>query len=227
MLQVRNLVRFFHQTRVLDDLSFDIVRGEIAGLMGPSGGGKSTLLRCLQGLDQPDSGQIRCQGRTGLMFQDFQLFPHMSVLDNAIYMPRRVLGVPEDEARQQASRLLESLRLADRAYALPHQLSGGQKQRAALVRALMAKPDLLMCDEPSSALDAGSVDDMVALFRQVAAMGVTLLLSSHDQTFLLKLCTRILGLQKGRWGADIQAGPNGFSEDDQRTLASLFRDQPA
>jgi polar amino acid transport system ATP-binding protein len=176
------------------DLS--IVGNSIVGLAGPSGGGKSTLLRCIQGLEKPDSGTILCQGKVGFMFQDFQLFPHMTVLQNLLYAPR--LKDKSVAPRQRAEELLTHLKIASKADSFPDRLSGGQKQRVALARCLMTNPNVLLCDEPTSGLDVVTTSDIVSLLQTVRVMGVTMVLASHDLDFLTQISDRIIFLKGGR-----------------------------
>ena len=173
----------------------------IIGLAGPSGGGKSTLLRCLQGLESLDSGDIKYEGTRGFMFQDFQLFPHMTVLDNLIYAP--LLHTKNTTHKSRAIALLDELGIVDKYNAFPRNLSGGQKQRVALARSLMMQPDLLLCDEPTSGLDMAAIEDVISLLKSVKNKGVSMIIASHDLSFLTKLCSRVVILKDGDFIADI------------------------
>lgn len=201
MLSIVNLSKILRGQTILKDISLEIVPGSVVGLAGPSGSGKSTLLRCIQGLEQIDAGRLTCQGTTGFLFQDFQLFPHMSVLDNITYAPLHVLR--ETKAKENARQLLQQLNLEQIEDALPNQLSGGQKQRVALARTLAMHPDMLLCDEPTSGLDILSIQDVVRVLQKIKKMGVTLLIASHDLDFLSSIADRIVILKAGQLVADL------------------------
>ncbi|MDR2794558.1 MAG: ATP-binding cassette domain-containing protein [Holosporaceae bacterium] len=202
MLKVSNIRKQFNETLVLDNASFSVKKSDIVGLAGPSGGGKSTLLRCIQKLDTPDSGSIECNGRVGFMFQDFQLFPHLTVLENLTYAPS--LKEKKQNHLQHAHDMLKNLGIASKANTYPRHLSGGQKQRVALARSLMIKPDILLCDEPTSGLDVATTTDVVTLLESVCEMGVTMVIASHDLDFLTKISDRIILLNGGKIVVDIQ-----------------------
>lgn len=197
MLKLQNVSKHFNGLTILDNISLTIEKGSIVGLMGPSGCGKSTLLRCIQGFESYDKGSILCQEKVCLILQDFQLFPHMNVLDNITYGMKHVLKIPKKEAEIEALSLLKELGLEDKAYVMPHTLSGGQKQRVAILRAMASKADLLLLDEPTSALDAQSIGEVVQLIKKLNAMGLTLLVVSHDESFLKMITTTIYGLKQG------------------------------
>ena len=201
MLKINNLSKQFGSYQVVSDITFSVVAKSIIGLAGSSGGGKSTILRCIQKLETIDSGEIICSGQSGFMFQDFQLFPHMTVLENLIYAPK-LLNVNADHSLK-AIELLETLSISDKANAMPHQLSGGQKQRVALARSLMMQPQLLLCDEPTSGLDVATIEDVVVLLNTVRSMGVTMIIASHDLDFLTNIADRIIVLKAGRIVEDV------------------------
>lgn len=201
MLRINKACKSFGTTKIFAKLTLDLKPQSILGLAGPSGSGKSTLLRCIQQLEAIDSGTIDYTGNSGFMFQDFQLFPHMTVLDNLMYAPKRLNQTVNHE--EQAYALLNSLGINDKSLAYPHQLSGGQKQRVALARSLMMKPDLLLCDEPTSGLDLASIDEVVSLLNSVKALGITMIIASHDLEFLCKMADRIVVLKKGTLVADL------------------------
>jgi polar amino acid transport system ATP-binding protein len=217
MLSIINVSKTLRGQTVLKDISLDIARGSVVGLAGPSGSGKSTLLRCIQGLEKIDAGQLACQGTTGFLFQDFQLFPHMTVLDNITYAPIHVLREPY--AKDNARNLLKQLNLDQISDVLPGQLSGGQKQRVALARTLAMHPDMLLCDEPTSGLDILSIQDVAQVLQQVKKMGVTLLIASHDLEFLSCIADRIVILKAGRLVADLM--PKAW-EKDLNTLKGYY-----
>ncbi|OJU73452.1 MAG: amino acid ABC transporter ATP-binding protein [Alphaproteobacteria bacterium 40-19] len=193
MLKINNLCKLWGQNIILNDISLSIDSSKITGLAGPSGSGKSTLLRCIQKLDQPNKGHIEFQGQTGFMFQDFQLFPHMTVLSNLTYAPS--LRDPKKDWTQKALFLLQQLGLKDKRDCYPDTLSGGQKQRVALARSLMIDPDLLLCDEPTSGLDINTIQDVSKILRSLSGKG--LFIASHDLDFLTSLCDRIIILREG------------------------------
>ena len=201
MLRLSNVCKKFHNSLVLDDINIDIEKNSIVGLAGSSGSGKTTLLRCIQKLEVIDSGVIECDGELGFMFQDFQLFPHMTVLQNLIYAPR-ILDKEKNHSAH-AMRILTNLGVANKASEYPDKLSGGQKQRVALARSLMMHPDLLLCDEPTSGLDVATTLDVVSLLESVRSMGVTMIIASHDLDFLTKIADRIIILKNGKIIIDI------------------------
>ncbi|KTC75201.1 amino acid (glutamine) ABC transporter ATP binding protein [Legionella birminghamensis] len=202
MLHIHKLKKSFGSLQVFNDLSFSVKPNTIVGLAGASGSGKSTLLRCIQQLENPDSGAITVHGKTGFMFQDFQLFPHMTVLDNLIYAPR--LHYPSDNHTAKAKELLESLSLSEKMNMYPSRLSGGQQQRVALARTLMMQPDLLLCDEPTSGLDVVNTSEVSELLNIVRQLKVSMLIASHDLDFLTGIADRIILLKAGELLADIQ-----------------------
>lgn len=202
MLQVNQVSKQFAAMPVLNQVSFTIETQTVVGLAGPSGGGKSTLLRCIQGLESLDSGEINCAGKMGFMFQDFQLFPHMTVLQNLIYAPKLQNKAVNHE--ESALQLLTSLGIAEKAKAYPEQLSGGQKQRVALARSLMMQPKVLLCDEPTSGLDLATIEDVIHLLNSIKSMGVTMIIASHDLDFLSKMADRIVVLKGGKLVADVK-----------------------
>lgn len=202
MLQINAASKNFGSTKVLNQINLSIETQSVVGLAGPSGGGKSTLLRCIQGLETLDAGQINVTGKSGFMFQDFQLFPHMTVLENLTYAPK--LQNKSINHEEHAQSLLASLNIADKDAAFPQQLSGGQKQRVALARSLMMKPKLLLCDEPTSGLDLATIDEVVSLLNSIKTMGMTMVIASHDLDFLCKMADRIVVLKGGRLVADVK-----------------------
>lgn len=204
MLNINKVSKQFSNHKILDEVSFEIQQGNIVGLAGASGSGKSTLLRCIQGLEHPDSGEILYKGHCGFMFQDFQLFPHMTVMENLTYAPMKTLNYSKSQAQAKALELLTQLGIQERASFFPGKLSGGQKQRVALARSLMMQPDLLLCDEPTSGLDVATIQEVAQLLRTIYAMGVTILIASHDLDFLTQTAHRIILLKQGKIAADIE-----------------------
>lgn len=215
MLHIANASKHFGLTPVLNNINLILEPHQILGLAGPSGSGKSTLLRCIQQLEILDSGTITVAGKSGFMFQDFQLFPHMTVLKNLIYAPKLRLkalkqandnSLPENltQIQERAFNLLETLGIADKASCLPEQLSGGQKQRVALARSLMMSPSLLLCDEPTSGLDPAMIEEVVVLLKSIKTMGITMIIASHDLAFLTQIADRLVVLKGGQLIADIK-----------------------
>ena len=197
-ISLRNVTKSFGQHSVLDGVSLDIGTGQCVSLIGPSGSGKSTLLRCINLLEPIDDGEILLDGvdisvpgldpnpvrrRIGMVFQSYNLFPHMSVLQNITLSPVRALGVPKDQAVERARALLERFGLADKAASYPDQLSGGQQQRVAIVRALAVEPEVLLLDEITSALDPELVGEVLDVVRELKQSGMTLVLATHEMGF--------------------------------------------
>ena len=188
LIQVQNLGKSFGNIEVLKDITVDIYKGDVVFVVGPSGSGKSTFLRCLNRLEEPTKGHIYFEGtditdpktdidkhrqKMGMVFQQFNLFPHMDIMKNLTLAPMKLQGKSQQEAEAEAMRLLERVGLADRAHAYPSQLSGGQKQRIAIVRALCMKPDVMLFDEPTSALDPEMVGEVLNVMRDLAAEKMT------------------------------------------------------
>ena len=210
MVNVKNATKSLRGACVLEDLNLHISSREIVGLAGASGSGKSTLLRCIQGLELLDKGTIERPDHTGFMFQDFQLFPHMTVWENVLYAPLRT---KKSKALESAKELLYSLEILSQKDMYPHRLSGGQKQRAALARALMMNPELLLCDEPTSGLDPGTIRSVTHILKNVHEKGVALMIASHDLEFLGSICHRILMMRHGKIVLDISPQKEGFHEN--------------
>ncbi|WP_106817759.1 amino acid ABC transporter ATP-binding protein [Janibacter massiliensis] len=213
LLDVRGVRKAFGETLVLDDLDLSLDEGECVVLIGASGSGKSTLLRCIDLLEVVDDGTIHLDGqditdprvdadavraRMGVVFQQYNLFPHMSVLDNVVLAPVRVHGVPRAEARERATAMLERVGLAEKAHARPDDLSGGQQQRAAIARALVTDPRLLLLDEVTSALDPELVGEVLDLLRALRDEGRTMLLNTHEMGFARRVADRVCFLSGGR-----------------------------
>jgi polar amino acid transport system ATP-binding protein len=208
MLKIHDVCKTFKGTKILDHISIEIEKSSIFGLAGPSGSGKSTLLRCIQRLETPDCGLLECNGKTGFMFQDFQLFPHMTVLENLLYATKflaskDVYGEKSANYLCMARGMLKDLGIEEKEQSYPNSLSGGQKQRVALARSLMINPDILLCDEPTSGLDIATIQDVVQLLRSISETGVTMVIASHDLDFLTKISDRIVLLKKGKIAVDV------------------------
>lgn len=213
MISVKNLKKSFGDTVVLRDIDAEIHEGEVVVVVGSSGSGKSTFLRCLNLLEEPTAGCVIVDGQeltsgkidlnhlrqtVGMVFQSFNLFPHMSVIDNIKLAPKKLRKLSDRAATRLAKKLLEDVGLADRADAFPSQLSGGQKQRVAIARALAMEPKIMLFDEPTSALDPEMIDEVLDVIRQVADRGMTMVVVTHEMRFAREVGTRMLFLDKGR-----------------------------
>ena len=212
LIQVQNLGKSFGNIEVLIDITVDIYKGDVVFVVGPSGSGKSTFLRCLNRLEEPTKGHIYFEGtditdpktdidkhrqKMGMVFQQFNLFPHMDIMKNLTLAPMKLQGKSQQEAEAEAMRLLERVGLADRAHAYPSQLSGGQKQRIAIVRALCMKPDVMLFDEPTSALDPEMVGEVLSVMKQLANEGLTMVIVTHEMAFARDVSTRTIFMDKG------------------------------
>ena len=216
LIQVQDLKKHFTGTsaiKALDGVSVDIKKGEVVVVIGPSGSGKSTFLRCLNLLEVPTGGQILFNGvditdkscninlhrqKMGMVFQHFNLFPHMTILRNMTLAPIHVKHMPKAEAEQKAHALLERVGLGDRAEAYPIQLSGGQKQRVAIVRALMMEPEVMLFDEPTSALDPEMVGEVLEVMKELAQEGMTMVVVTHEMGFAREVGSRVLFMADGK-----------------------------
>ena len=212
MISVKNLRKSFHGTEVLKGITTEIDRGDVVCIIGPSGSGKSTFLRCLNRLETPDSGEILLDGvdlmdrktdldrqrrKMGMVFQQFNLFPHMTILKNLTVSPMMLKKTPQAEAEAKAMQLLERVGLADRAKDYPAQLSGGQKQRVAIVRALCMEPEVMLFDEPTSALDPEMVGEVLDVMRELAGSGMTMVVVTHEMGFAREVGNRVLFMDEG------------------------------
>ena len=211
-IHVTNLKKNFGKLEVLKDISMDVHEGEVVVLLGPSGSGKSTLLRCLNQLETATAGQIMIDGHDvtdkhtdinkvreniGMVFQHFNLFNHLTVLDNMTLAPVHLKLMSKEEAKAEAMRLLERVGLADKADAFPSQLSGGQKQRVAIARALEMKPDIMLFDEPTSALDPEMVGEVLAVMKELAHDGMTMVVVTHEIGFAREVASRVIFMEGG------------------------------
>ena len=212
LIKVENLCKSFGEVEVLKGINAEIKKGDVMVVIGASGSGKSTFLRCLNLLEEPTSGKILFEGtditdasvninlhrqKMGMVFQQFNLFPHMTILRNLTIGPTKLLKQSKSEAEQNAIKLLERVGLADRANAYPSQLSGGQKQRIAIVRALCMNPDVMLFDEPTSALDPEMVGEVLEVMKQLAAEGMTMVVVTHEMGFAREVGTDIVFVDEG------------------------------
>lgn len=213
LIKVENLHKAFGDVQVLNGIDTEITRGEVVVVIGPSGSGKSTFLRCLNLLEQPTAGHIYFEGhditdpklnidkhrqKMGMVFQHFNLFPHMTILKNLTIAPMKLLKLSEPDATERAMNLLKRVGLADRANAYPSQLSGGQKQRIAIVRALCMEPDVMLFDEPTSALDPEMVGEVLNVMKSLAEDGMTMVVVTHEMGFAKEVGSRIVFIDGGK-----------------------------
>ncbi|NGM85046.1 amino acid ABC transporter ATP-binding protein [Paenibacillus sp. 7124] len=219
MISVRHLIKAFGSHTVLNDISIDINSREVVVVIGPSGSGKSTFLRCLNLLEQPQGGDIIIEGvnlmdkktrinevrtEVGMVFQQFNLFPHKKVIENIMLAPVQVRKWPEERARQKGLELLHKVGLAEKAEAYPASLSGGQAQRVAIARALAMEPKIMLFDEPTSALDPEMVGEVLAVMKDLAREGMTMVVVTHEMGFAREVGDRVLFMEQG---AIVEEGP--------------------
>ena len=210
MISVKDLRKVFGSVEVLKGVNLEIAEKEVVVIIGPSGSGKSTLLRCINFLEKPTSGEIIVDGmklgetdinkvraEVGMVFQRFNLFPHMTAMDNITLAPMKVRGVSREEAEKDAIRLLAKVGLSDRASAYPEQLSGGQQQRVAIARALAMKPKVMLFDEPTSALDPEMVKEVLEVMKELAREGMTMAVVTHEMGFAREVGDRVLFVDQG------------------------------
>ena len=198
LLEVKNLKKSFGDNVVLKDISFNVDKGEVLSIIGPSGSGKSTLLRCITDLETEDSGEINFDGTFGLVFQNFNLFPHHSVMKNITNAPIRVQKRDKKEVYEHARDLLKKMGLSDKEDAYPSELSGGQQQRVSIARALCMDPDILFFDEPTSALDPELVGEVLNVMKKLANDGMTMVCVTHEMGFAKEVATRVLFMCDGK-----------------------------
>ena len=235
LIQVQNLGKSFGNIEVLKDITVDIYKGDVVFVVGPSGSGKSTFLRCLNRLEEPTKGHIYFEGtditdpktdidkhrqKMGMVFQQFNLFPHMDIMKNLTLAPMKLQGKSQQEAEAEAMRLLERGGLADRAHAYPSQLSGGQKQRIAIVRALCMKPDVMLFDEPTSALDPEMVGEVSNVMRDLAAEKMTMVVVTHEMGFAREVATRVMFMDGGYFMEE--AAPEEFFSNPKNERLKSF-----
>ena len=213
MIEMKNLGKWFGNLEVLKSVNHTIEQGEVVVIIGPSGSGKSTLLRCLNLLEKPTSGSVVFEGtcltdpsvnidlhrqKIGMVFQQFNLFPHKSVLENITLAPIALKGLSKKEAEILADKLLGSVGLMDKKYAYPAQLSGGQKQRIAIARALAMQPDVMLFDEPTSALDPEMVGEVLDIMKKLAKEGMTMVIVTHEMGFAREVADRVIFMDEGQ-----------------------------
>ena len=217
MIEIKNLNKSYGDLRVLNDISVDIKKGEVIAIIGPSGGGKSTFLRCINRLEEPDSGHIKINGedildkksdinklrqKVSMVFQHFKLFANKNVLQNLTLAPIKAGILDKESAERRADELLKSVGLSDKKFAYPHKLSGGQKQRIAIARSLAMDPEVILFDEPTSALDPEMIGEVLDIMKDVAAKGITMLVVTHEMGFARNVANRIFFMDKGKIAVD-------------------------
>ena len=238
LVEIDNIKKSFGSNLVLDGISLSIDRGEAVVVAGPSGSGKSTMLRCVNALETIDSGDIRFDGHSipnagkdifklrsnmGMVFQQFNLFPHKSVLENIMLGPVEVKDVSEDEARSRATKLLERVGIPEKADAFPADLSGGQQQRVAIARALAMEPKLMLFDEPTSALDPEMIREVLDVMRDLARSGMTMIVVTHEMGFAREVCDRVVFIDDGQIVEE--APPDDFFNNTKSERAKDFVDK--
>lgn len=235
IIDIKDLSKAFGDLKVLTNISTQIRKGDVVCVIGPSGSGKSTFLRCMNLLETPTGGHIYFEGtditdpktsidklrqKMGMVFQQFNLFPHMDIMKNLTLAPMKLQGKSQQEAEAEAMRLLERVGLADRAHAYPSQLSGGQKQRIAIVRALCMKPDVMLFDEPTSALDPEMVGEVLNVMRDLAAEKMTMVVVTHEMGFAREVATRVMFMDGGYFMEE--AAPEEFFSNPKNERLKSF-----
>jgi len=233
IISVKNLEKKYGDTVILQNVSVDIEKGEVVSIIGPSGTGKSTLLRAINFLDPPTDGEVFFDGekiakknmdatrrRMGMVFQSFGLFSHMDVMSNLTAGPIKLLNMPKDEAEEKASVLLKTVGLSARSQFFPRQLSGGQKQRVAIARCLAMSPEVILFDEPTSALDPTMVSEVMAVMRSLAKSGMTMMVVTHEMDFARDVSSRVLYMDEG--GIYEQGSPQEIFTQPKKTKTQAF-----
>ncbi len=238
MLDIRGLSKSFGDLEVLREVNISVDRGEVVVVIGPSGSGKSTMLRCINLLERPTSGEVLYQGeditrlgreapgyrrQVGMVFQRFNLFPLKTVLENVSYAPIALLHLPRLAAREEAIELLRKVGLESKADAYPHTLSGGQQQRVAIARALAMRPQLMLFDEPTSALDPELVGDVLAVMKDLARDGMTMVVVTHEMGFAREVAHRVIFMDEGRVVEEAEPEQIFSNPQNIRTRAFLAR----
>ncbi|RZT22447.1 MULTISPECIES: amino acid ABC transporter ATP-binding protein [Fictibacillus] len=232
MIDVNGLRKSFGPSEVLKGITTKISKGEVIAVIGPSGSGKSTFLRCLNLLETHNAGSIKIDGKEidqlesnlrkkiGMVFQHFNLFPHLTVLENITFAPQQVLKTNKKEAEKNALELLQAVGLSDKAHAYPSRLSGGQKQRVAIARALAMNPEIMLFDEPTSALDPEMVKEVLQVMKNLVKTGMTMVIVTHEMGFAKEVADRVLFMDDGRLVEDEQ--PAIFFENPKTERAQVF-----
>lgn len=235
LIEIKNLCKSFGDHQVLDNINTDIFVGDVLCLVGPSGGGKSTFLRTLNMLEVPTSGSIIFEGvditdkktnldlvrkKIGMVFQHFNLFPHLTILENMTLAPKKILKLSDDEATEKARKLLDRVGLFDKINTYPDMLSGGQKQRVAIVRSLMMNPDVMLFDEPTSALDPEMVGEVLDVMKELANEKMTMVVVTHEMGFAKEVANRVAFLDSGHFAHE--ASPDEFFKNPSNERLRSF-----
>lgn len=234
LIRAENIVKDYGDGAVINNLSLDLYKGEVLVLIGPSGCGKSTFLRCLNGLETIQGGKIffedeqlnksgtnwaNVRQKIGMVFQSYELFPHMSVIDNITLAPRKILGVKKEVAQKEAEGLLEKVGLLDKKDFYPRQLSGGQKQRVAILRSLIMHPQIMLFDEVTAALDPEMVREVLDVMLDLARSGMTMIIVTHEMNFAEAVCDRVVFLEHG---SIVESGDKTFFKSPKTERARQF-----
>ncbi|MFQ3182927.1 MAG: polar amino acid transport system ATP-binding protein [Alteromonas macleodii] len=237
IISMRNVSKFFEDFQALNSVSLDVALGERVVICGPSGSGKSTLIRCINGLEAHESGEIvvdgttltsdladleKVRGTVGMVFQQFNLFPHLTVLDNLCLGPRRVLGLTQSEARERAMTYLDRVQISEQADKFPRQLSGGQQQRVAIARSLCMEPRILLFDEPTSALDPEMIAEVLEVMTELASSGMTMIVVTHEMGFARRVADRMVFMDKGEI-VEVGAPEEVFNAPKSKRFAQFIK----
>jgi polar amino acid transport system ATP-binding protein len=237
IISMHNVSKFFGDFQALKDVSLDVAAGERVVICGPSGSGKSTLIRCINRLETHEAGEIivdgttltdapagleKIRGTVGMVFQQFNLFPHLTVMDNLCLGPRRVLGLSDTEARARAMSHLERVQIPDQADKFPRQLSGGQQQRVAIARSLCMEPRILLFDEPTSALDPEMIAEVLDVMTELASTGITMIVVTHEMGFARRVADRMVFMDKGEI-VEIGAPEDVFTAPKSKRFAAFIK----
>ncbi|MDG0990742.1 MAG: amino acid ABC transporter ATP-binding protein [Yoonia sp.] len=237
IISMRNVSKFFGDFQALKDVSLDVALGERVVVCGPSGSGKSTLIRCINRLEAHEQGEIivdgttltdkaddldKIRGTVGMVFQQFNLFPHLTVLENLCLGPRRVLGLSDADARARAMDYLERVQIPDQADKFPRQLSGGQQQRVAIARSLCMEPRILLFDEPTSALDPEMIAEVLDVMTELASSGMTMIVVTHEMGFARRVADRMVFMDKGEI-VEIGAPEDVFTAPKSKRFAKFIK----
>ena len=237
IISMRNVSKFFEDFQALKSVSLDVALGERVVICGPSGSGKSTLIRCINGLEAHEAGEIvvdgttltadladleKVRGTVGMVFQQFNLFPHLTVLDNLCLGPRRVLGLTQAEARERAMTYLDRVQISEQADKFPRQLSGGQQQRVAIARSLCMEPRILLFDEPTSALDPEMIAEVLEVMTELASSGMTMIVVTHEMGFARRVADRMVFMDKGEI-VEVGAPEEVFNAPKSKRFAQFIK----